>query len=108
VAVAGLTSLLVRDRLLGVAEVALLAVVAVPPGRVILALQADAAGDSAGELKELHVEPAPASVVIAFAGHALVGGEGGGSAPRPVEVEGLALLALAPGGVVLALACHLA
>ena len=104
--VAGLTSLLVRDRLLGVAVVSLLAIVAVATGRIVLALEADAAGDAARELEELHVEPAPACVVVALAGHALVGREGGGSAPRSVKVEGLALLALAPGGVVLALAGH--
>jgi len=107
VAVAGLTGLLVSDRLLGVAEVALLAVVAVPAGCVVFALEADAAGDSAGELEELHVEPAPARVVVALAGHALVGREGGGSAPRSVEVEGLAFLALAAGSIVFALASHL-
>ena len=42
-AVAGLAGLLVGDGLLRVAVVALLAVVAVPAGRVVLALQADAA-----------------------------------------------------------------
>ena len=107
-AVAGLAGLLVGDGLLRVAVVALLAVVAVPAGRVVLALQADAAGNAAGELEELHVEPAPARVVVALARHALVGREGGGAAPRPVEVEGLALLTLAARGVVLALAAHLA
>ena len=107
-AVARLAGLLVGDGLLRVAIVALLAVVAMPAGCVVLALQADAAGHTAGELEELHVEPAPSRVVVALAGHALVGREGGGAAPRPVEVEGLALLALAAGGVVLALAAHLA
>jgi hypothetical protein len=106
VAVARLARLLVGDGLLRVAVVALLAVVAVSSGRVVLALQADAAGNAARQLEELHVEAAAAGVVVALAGDALVGREGGGSAPGPVEVEGLALLALAPGSIVLALASH--
>ena len=38
-------------------------------------------------LVELHVEPAAARVVVALAGHALVGRRRGGAAPRTVEVE---------------------
>ena len=107
-AVAGLAGLLVGDGLLRVAVVALRAVVAVPAGRVVLALQADAAGNSARQLEELHVEPASPGVVVALASHALVGREGGGSAPRPVEVKRLTLFALAAGCVVLTVARHFA
>ena len=38
-------------------------------------------------LVELHVESAAARVVVALAGHALVGRRRGGAAPRTVEVE---------------------
>ena len=38
-------------------------------------------------LVELHVESASARVVVALAGHALVGRRRGGAAPRTVEVE---------------------
>ena len=50
VAVAGAARLLVRHRLLVVPEVALLAVVAVPPRRVVTALEAHPARHSAGQL----------------------------------------------------------
>lgn len=73
VAVAGLAGLLVVDGLVLVAIVALLAVVAMSAGRVVLALETDAARDATRELVELHVEPASPGVVVAFAGHALVG-----------------------------------
>lgn len=106
--VARFARLLVRDLFLRVAIVALLAVVAMSAGRVVLALQADAAGNSARQLEELHVEPASPGVVVALASHALVGREGGGSAPRPVEVKRLTLFALAAGCVVLTVARHFA
>ena len=106
--VARFARLLVRDLFLRVAIVALLAVVAMSAGRVVLALQADAAGNSARQLEELHVEPAPARVVVALARHALVGREGGSAAPRPVEVKRLTLFALAAGCVVLTVARHFA
>ena len=38
-------------------------------------------------LVELHVESTAARVVVALAGHALVGRRRGGAAPRTVEVE---------------------
>ena len=60
---------------------------AVAASRVVAALEADAAGDSAGQLVELHVEAAAARVVVALAGHALVGGGRRGAAPRTVKVE---------------------
>ena len=86
-AVAGLARPLVADGALLVAEVSLLAVVAVAAGRVVAALEADAAGDAARQLVQLHVEAAAPRVVVALAGHALVGGGRRGAAPRPVEVE---------------------
>ena len=104
--IAGLASLLVRDRLLGVPIVSLLAIVTVPASRVILAFETDSAGHASRQLEELHVEPAPAGVVVALAGDALVGREGSGSAPRPVEVKRFALFALTASSVVLALTCH--
>ena len=86
-AVARLACLLVRDGALGVAVVSLLAVVAVASGRVVPALEADAARDAARQLVQLHVEPAPASVVVALAGDALVGRGRRGATPRTVKVE---------------------
>ena len=62
-------------------------VVAVAASRVVAALEADAAGDAARQLVELHVEAAAARVVVALAGHALVGGGRRGAAPRTVKVE---------------------
>jgi hypothetical protein len=52
-AVARLARLLVGDGLLGVAVVALLAVVAVPTGGVVLALEAHAPGDAARQLESI-------------------------------------------------------
>ena len=107
-AVAGLACLVVGDGLLGVAEVALLAVVAMAAGGVVPALETHPSAHAPAQLEELHVEAATAGVVVALAGHALVGGGGGGTPPWAVKVERLALLALAAGGVVLAGARHLA
>ncbi len=84
---AGLAGAAVGDGAAGRAVVALLAVVAVSPGSVVPAPQADAAGHAAGKLVELHVEAAAPGVVVALAGHALVGVGGGGAAPRTVEVK---------------------
>ena len=106
VTVARLASLLMWNRFLCVTIVALLAVVAMSTGSVVLTLEAHTSRNAPWQLEELHVEPAPPGVVVALAGHALVGGEGGGPAPGAVEVKGLALFALAPGCVVLALAGH--
>ncbi len=89
VAVAGRAGALVRDVMLGRPEVSLLAVVAVPAGRVVPAPEADAAGDAARQLVQLHVEPAAARVVVAVAGHALVGRVGRRSTPRTVKVKAL-------------------
>ena len=106
VTVAGPASFLVGHRLLGVPVVTLLAVVAVSACSVVPALVADPPGHAAGQTEQLHVEPAPPGVEVAVAGLALVCLVLSGPAPRPVEVERFALLALPAGRVVLAVACE--
>ena len=107
-AVAWPARLLVGHRLVLVPEVALLTVVAVPARRVMAALVADPAGYPAGQAVELHVEPAAAGVEVAGAGHALVGGRGGGPPPRAVKVEGFTLFTLPAVCVVLTITGQLA
>lgn len=58
-------SLLMRDGLSGIPVVALAAVVAVPAGGVVPALEADAPGGPPRQLVQLHVEPAAARVPVA-------------------------------------------
>lgn len=60
--------LAVRDGLAEVPVEALLAVVAVPPSRVVSAVEANAAALPAGQLIQLHVEAAAPSVQVAVAG----------------------------------------
>ena len=54
-----------RDRFSRVPVVALAAVVAVPAGGVVPALDADAPGGPARQLVQLHVEPTAARVPVA-------------------------------------------
>lgn len=53
---------------------------------------------------EFLVEDASIREAIALARHTLVGLRGGGGAPRPIHIEGLTLLAVDAGGVVLTVA----
>lgn len=55
------------DGAVGVPVVALLAVVAVPAGRVVPALQADASAHAARQLVQVHVEAALPRVLVAIA-----------------------------------------
>ena len=55
------------DGSIGVLEEALLAVLAVPTGGVVAAVDADAAAGVAGELVDLHVEAAALGVQVAVA-----------------------------------------
>ena len=52
----------------GIPVVALLAVVTVTARGEVTAFEADPAGFTTGQLVQLHVEPAPASVAVALAG----------------------------------------
>lgn len=104
VTIAWFASLLMGDRLGGIPVITLSAVVAMAAGCVMAAFEADATAGTSGQFVQLHVEAATTCMTVAIALFAFVGVFGGGSSPRPVEVERLASLAVPSGGVVLTLA----